>query len=236
MIANTLDAALGIDAPSEEVITGVLDTVQPILEYLGTIAFAISGALVAGRKRMDISGVVVLGAIVAVGGGTIRDVLLDREVFWVVDPAFLAVGVITALLSIPVFHIASVRLKRVYWLVQAFDAFGMALFVVAGTNIAIDAGANQVAAAAIGVISGIGGGIIRDVLATEIPTVMVGGRLYLTAALAGAIVYLGLLQFEIAAVYVLWIPIIVILTLRYVSLRFGIGLPTFAIERDDDPE
>ena len=169
--------------------------------YLGTISFGISGALAAGRRRMDFGGVVVLGAIVAVGGGTIRDVLLYRTVFWIDDPAFLAVGAISALVTIPLFRIASTELKRAYWLVESFDAIGLALFVVAGTNIAIDAGANDIAAITIGIISGIGVGIIRDVLANEIPTVLTDGRLYFTAALARALLYLLLWRSPSAGLY-----------------------------------
>jgi uncharacterized membrane protein YeiH len=78
---------------AEELISGALATIQPILPYLGTIAFAITGALTAGRTHMDIAGVLVLGAIVSVGGGTIRDLLVQRTVFWISDPSHLAVGV-----------------------------------------------------------------------------------------------------------------------------------------------
>jgi uncharacterized membrane protein YeiH len=227
--------SIAIQYGSEESITDLLANVQVAIEYLGTIAFAVSGALVAGRKRMDISGVVVLGVIVAVGGGTLRDVILDRQVFWVADPAFFVVGVIAALLSIPVFHIASAKVRRGYWLVQSFDAFGMAMFVVVGTNIALDAGAHPIAAAALGVVSGIGGGMIRDVLAAEIPTVLTDGKLYLTAALTGAVVYIVLLRLDLSATYVVWVPIVIILSLRYVSLRYGIGVPTIGFALDDDP-
>ncbi len=226
---------IGAEADTGDVISGVLETVQPILEYLGTIAFAITGALVAGRKRMDISGVVVLGAIVSVGGGTVRDLLIQRPVFWVTDPAFLAVGAAAALLSVPVFRFASNEIRQVYWLVQSFDAVGLALFVVAGTNIALDAGANNVAAATIGIVSGIGGGVIRDLLANEIPEVLIGGRLYITAALVGSVVYIGLIELDVPAVLALWVPIVLIVALRFVSLRFGIGVPTIEIDPNHDP-
>ena len=78
-----MSVLLAQQGSTEDLISGALETIQPILEYLGTIAFAITGALVAGRNRMDISGVLVLGAIVSVGGGTLRDLLLQRTVFWV---------------------------------------------------------------------------------------------------------------------------------------------------------
>ncbi len=225
----------GAESTTEDVISGVLDVVQPVLEYLGTIAFAITGALVAGRKRMDLGGVVVLGVIVAVGGGTLRDVVLARQVFWVDDPAFLAVGAATALVAVPVFRVGAAHIRRGFWLVQTFDSVGMALFVVTGTNIALDAGANDIAAAAIGVASGVTGGILRDLLASEIPEVLVDGRLYLTAALVGAATYIVLLRFDIAAVAALWIPIALILALRFATLRLGIGVPTVDMTADDRP-
>jgi uncharacterized membrane protein YeiH len=230
-----MSVLLAQQGSTEDLISGALETIQPILEYLGTIAFAITGALVAGRNRMDISGVLVLGAIVSVGGGTLRDLLLQRTVFWVEDPTFLAVGVASAALSIPLFRVASTQVKQAYWLVQSFDAFGLALFVVTGTNIALVAGANDVAATAIGVISGIGGGMIRDILANDIPSVLTDGRLYMVAALAGAFSYIMLLQLDIPAVYVLWVPIVIILGLRYASLRYNVGMPTFVIDEAADP-
>ena len=208
----------------------VLDTLQVVLEYVGTVAFAISGALVASRKGMDIGGMVSLGAIVSVGGGTTRDLLLGRSVFWVEDPTFLALGAITALLVIPVAHLAGTRVARAYPLIQTFDAIGLALFVVTSTSIALSAGASEVSAATIGVVAGIGGGVIRDVLANEVPQVLVDRRLYITAALAGSIAYLVLLRWEAPGVVAVWVPIAIVLLLRLASLRFGYSLPAVLVD------
>lgn len=214
-----------------ELITGILAAIQPILEYLGTIAFAVSGVFAAARSRMDIGGAVVLGVIVAVGGGTIRDMALGRTAFWVTDPSFLAVGIAAAIvMSIPVFRRSRLPGPRAYWVIEVFDAVGLALFVVAGTNIAIDAGASYVAAAVLGILSGIGGGVLRDLLASRVPTVLADGRLYMTAALAGALAYIGLLQLPVSPVLVLWIPIVVILGIRLASLRYNLTLPQFDME------
>lgn len=226
---------IGADTGTQDLISGLLQTVQPILEYLGTIAFAISGALVAGRRRMDLAGVVVLGAIVSVGGGTVRDLLLSRPVFWVSDPAFLAVGILTALLAVLVFRAGPEVIPNASSLIQSFDSLGLALFVVTGTNIALDAGANNVAAATIGIVSGIGGGVIRDLLAMEIPQVLIGGHLYITAALAGAAAYIAALESNVPALWALWVPIMIVLALRFVSLRYGIGIPTFVVDPRAEP-
>ncbi len=227
-----LDGSLVLAQESTaELITGVLAAIQPTLEYLGTIAFAVSGVFAAARSRMDIGGAVVLGAIVAVGGGTIRDMALGRAAFWVTDPSFLAVGIAAAIvMSIPVFRRSQLPGPRAYWVIETFDAVGLALFVVAGTNIAIDAGASYIAAAVLGILSGIGGGVIRDLLASRVPTVLADGRLYMTAALAGALVYIGLLQLPVSPVLVLWIPIVVILGIRMASLRYNLTLPQFDME------
>lgn len=208
----------------------MLDTLQVVLEYVGTVAFAISGALVASRKGMDIGGMVSLGAIVSVGGGTTRDLLLGRSVFWVEDPTFLALGAGTALLIIPVAHLAGTRVARAYPLIQTFDAIGLALFVVTSTSIALSAGASEVSAATIGVVAGIGGGVIRDVLANEVPQVLVDRRLYITAALAGSIAYLVLLRWEAPGVVAVWVPIAIVLLLRLASLRFGYSLPAVLVD------
>ncbi|MEO1055491.1 MAG: TRIC cation channel family protein [Actinomycetota bacterium] len=220
---------------TSDLITGVLGTVQSILEHLGVVAFAISGALVACRKRMDLVGVVVLGVIVAVGGGTIRDLVVQRTVFWVDDPTFLAMSALAAICSVPALSVASRQMRQGYWLVQSFDAIGLALFVVTGTNIALESGASAVAAAVIGIVSGMGGGVIRDVLANEVPQALIGGRFYTTAALVGSSVYIVLLEMNADAVVVLWIPILIVLALRFVSLRYRIGVPTFGIDAGDDP-
>lgn len=216
-----------------EFVTGVLAAIQPFLEYLGTIAFAISGVFAAARSRMDIGGGVVLGAIVAVGGGSLRDMALGRTAFWVTDPSFLAIGIAAAIvMSIPVFRRSQLPGRRVYWVIELFDAVGLALFVVAGVNIAIDAGANYIAAAVLGILSGIGGGVLRDLLTSRVPTVLADGRLYMAAALAGALTYIALLQLPVSPALVLWIPIVVILGLRLASLRYNVTLPQFNI---DDP-
>jgi uncharacterized membrane protein YeiH len=206
------------------------------MEYAGTIAFAISGALVAGRKHMDIVGVAVLGTIVAVGGGTTRDLLLgDVPVFWVSNPTFVIVGAIAALATIPLFKTGTLAVMQHYNLVQLSDAAGMALFVVTGTNVALAAGADDLAAAIVGVIAGVGGGILRDVMANKIPDVLTNGQFYASAAFAGALLYMLLLQLPVSPLVVVWIPILVIFGIRSLSIIFGWGVPAFEIEHEADP-
>lgn len=228
--------ALAQDATSNQTIQDALGILQPIMEYAGTIAFAISGALVAGRKHMDIVGVVVLGTIVAVGGGTTRDLLLGEiPVFWINNPTFVIVGALTALATIPLFKTGTLAVMQRYNLIQLSDAAGMALFVVTGTNVALAAGADNLAAAIVGVIAGVGGGILRDLMANEVPDILTNGQFYASAAFAGAILYVLLLQLPVSPLVVVWIPIAVIFGIRSLSIIFGWGVPAFEIGEGTDP-
>lgn len=163
-------------APPEQTVSEALGVVQTILDYAGTVAFALSGALVAARKRMDLVGLVVLASVVAVGGGTIRDLVLNLEVAWVADPSFILVAAVTALVAIPLFRTGGFEHLDKHDLVGLSDAAGMAVFVISGTSIALSAGASDLTAAIIGVITGVGGGMIRDVLAAQIPDVLKSGQ------------------------------------------------------------
>ena len=130
---------------TEQTVKEALGILQTVMEYAGTIAFAISGALAAGRKRMDYVGVVILGSIVAVGGGTIRDLIVGVSVFWIDDPTYLIVASLTALATIPLTRTGTLDQLRRFRLIQISDAAGMALFVVTGTNVALAAGADHLA-------------------------------------------------------------------------------------------
>ena len=131
------------------------------LDIVGTAVFAISGVLLAGKLRMDPFGVLVLGVVTAVGGGTIRDMALDHgPVFWVKDPTDLVVAMVTSMLTIVLVRQPR-RLPK--WMLPVLDAVGLAVFVGIGVNKAFNAEAGPLIAVCMGVITGVGGGIIRDV-------------------------------------------------------------------------
>jgi uncharacterized membrane protein YeiH len=200
------------------------------LEYLGVAAFAISGALLAEHKRMDIVGVVVFGALVSVGGGTIRDILLGQlPVFWIADPRFILIGVTTALITVPLAKLGTIDLLRRFRIISLADAAGLAAFTVLGTSMALDVGASGLAAISVGIASGIGGGVIRDVLASRVPEALTDGRLYATAALAGALSYVILLELGLSEFATLWVSIGVIFGIRLLSIAFGVRVPTVTI-------
>ena len=153
-----------------------------VLDLVGVAVFAASGALAAVHARLDVFGVIVLAAVTALGGGIVRDVLLG-----VAPPStlrqwpYLVVPAVVALLVFR-WHPAVARLRRA---VQLADALGLALFVVTGTAVALGTGAPAVTSALVGVITGVGGGVLRDLLLNEIPTVL-RREIYALAAAAGA--------------------------------------------------
>jgi uncharacterized membrane protein YeiH len=222
-------------ATSDDPLSAALGIVQPILEYAGTIAFAVSGALLAARKRMDLVGVLVLGCIVAVGGGTARDLLLQQPVFWVASPTFVVVAAAAAVATLPLHRQGIIQWGQRYNLISVSDAAGMALFVITGTNVALQANASPIAAALVGVIAGVGGGIIRDVLAIEIPDVLRNGQFYASAAFIGAVLYVLLLELPVSPLALFWLPILVIFTIRIYSLRRGWGVPTVSLTEPHPP-
>jgi uncharacterized membrane protein YeiH len=155
-----------------------------VLDLLGIFVFAIAGALVAVRKNLDVFGVLVLAGITGLGGGVLRDVLIDlTPPAALVDWRYLAAPVAAGVVAF-VYHPV---LGKVETSINVLDAFGLGLFCVTGAQKAIDAGLGPAPAALLGMITGIGGGVMRDVLAGRVPAVF-RGELYATPALAGAIV------------------------------------------------
>jgi len=118
--------------------------------------------------------------------------------------------------------------------VEASDALGLAIFVVIGTGLALDLGASPAAAMIVGVANGVGGGILRDLFAAQVPEVFWNGQLYATAALGGALVYWALWALGLPPEVIFWVPLLVILALRGLSLTLGWGVPTVAVVEKRD--
>jgi len=208
------------------------DLLTNTVVVLGTVAWAVSGAMAAARHRLDWFGVVVLGVIVAVGGGTVRDLLLGLEVSWIEKPwpVFLAASV--ALLTIPPARRWATAVDR-WQIVLAADALGLGLFTVLGCDTALHAGTSSVVAVILGVMGGISGGVIRDLLLTRTPVVLTG-EIYALAAIAGAVAYVLLLRTSISPVAALWIPVLLTFGLRAIALRRAWSIPSARIDRDGD--
>ncbi|WP_026931147.1 trimeric intracellular cation channel family protein [Glycomyces tenuis] len=188
-----------------------------VAELVGTAVFAASGASAAVGKRLDMFGVVVIGAITALGGGTMRDVLIDAPPLLLVDWRYPTVAVLAAV-AVFFFHPALSRL-RIAMLV--LDAAGLALFTVVGTAKGLDYGLAVYAACIVGVLSGVGGGILRDVLTREIPVVLRADFYALAAVVGSVIVAAGApLESRIGAVALSVIAAAAIFVVRLVAIRY----------------
>jgi len=155
--------------------------------YFGDVVFAISGALTAARYKMDVLGFMLIGTITGIGGGTTRDLLLGRTVWWTQDPSELVLCLLASLLTF--FFITSdiTRRKRMIWA----DALGLSVFGVVGCHISLEFGSPPVIAVFMGMVTATGGGLLRDVLTNTQPMILCG-QPYATAALLGSFSYAGL--------------------------------------------
>ena len=196
-----------------------------VVSVVGTIAFALSGVMAAAEAEMDWLGAVVLAAVAAIGGGTVRDVLLgETPVFWVEDEWPLIAALVTAAVAILALRIRPSADPRRSTLYVASDAVGLGAFVVVGTSVALDAGASYFVAAVMGVITGVGGGVLRDLLARRTPIVLVG-EIYAVAGLLGAAVQLALREFGAAANLEIWLSLAIIVAVRAIAVRSSLNLP-----------
>jgi uncharacterized membrane protein YeiH len=203
------------------------------LDLIGVGVFAISGALAAGRKHLDLLGVIVLGLVTAIGGGTIRDVFLDRHpLFWLADSAYLVVIIVSALLTV-----AYVRWRPVPAATLLYaDAIGLAMFSISGAQIAERAGMPALSCVALGTITGAAGGVVRDVLSAQIPLVLQRGNLYASAAIAGTSLYFLLTSIGAPRVSASLAGMAVVAAVRLASIVFGLQLPVFALGEDGVPQ
>ncbi|HLO61547.1 MAG TPA: TRIC cation channel family protein [Azonexus sp.] len=199
---------------------------ETLLYWTGLIAVsvnALTGVLDAGRQRMDLVGAVMVGTATALGGGTVRDVLLDRKVFWIADQTYLLVAIATTLVVF--FVVRGLKLPQRLFLIP--DAIGLALFTITGTQIALEWHAPWLVASLLGVTTGVVGGVLRDVLCNEVPLVFVRGELYASAAWAGALALIGLQALEVAPVIAAGAGMAIVLGARLAAMAFRITLPTY---------
>ena len=208
---------------------------QPLVESVfywsdlfGTAVFAFSGVLGAGRLRMDGFGVIVLAAVTAIGGGTIRDLIIGAEhVFWTVDTWYLWVILATALLGQ---YIAKLSRRLPWYILPLADAFGLAIFTIIGTDKALSHGTSGMVAVVMGVITGVAGGMIRDVLAREIPMVL-QREIYATACILGGILYTSSLALGITPLLATLLGMSGTFILRVAAIRWHLSLPAFSLNR-----
>ncbi|WP_241504044.1 trimeric intracellular cation channel family protein [Pelagibaculum spongiae] len=194
------------------------------LDLFGTVVFAISGALVACRKGMDVFGAFVLAIVTAMGGGTVRDLQLGTDIFWMQQPIYLWIAVAAAIITLAM----RTRIEsKQQWLLLA-DALGLAAFTVIGVDKALSFECAPIVAVVMGVLTGAGGGLIRDVLAGQSPMIFYRD-IYATAIIAGAGIYQLLLYVQIPVGISAIICMAVVLGMRLVALRRSLSLPSFLL-------
>ena len=201
-------------------------TLARVLDLVGIGVFAVSGALAAGRKRLDLLGVFVLASVTAIGGGTVRDLLLDRHPLpWLTDASYL--GVIVTAVALTFAYVRWRRPPLAALLVA--DALGLALFSIAGAQIAENAGLPAVAVVVLGTVTGVGGGVIRDVLSAEIPFVLRQGNLYASTVIVGISAYLTLEAVGVAHQPASLTGMVLIAAVRFAAIRWELELPVFEV-------
>ena len=194
-----------------------------LFDMIGIVACSISGTILAKHKNFDVFGCLLVSIVTAIGGGTVRDVILDRHpLFWMVDMSYLTVITISSLVMQIFFHPNS---RRVDKFLKLSDTIGLSAFTLIGIKVADSMGANVAVALLLGVITIIVGGIIRDMICNEIPLVL-QQEIYISAALTGGILYFALHNFGVTA----WIADIsamaTIFTLRMLAIRYDWQFPT----------
>jgi uncharacterized membrane protein YeiH len=193
------------------------------LDLLGTAAFAISGALFAMNKKMDPFGVFIIAFVTAVGGGTLRDILIDRNpVAWMDDLNY----VYTIFLAVT---FAIILRKRIGYLSKSlflFDTIGLGIFTIIGTEIGIQNGLHPIISVSLGMITATFGGVIRDTLSNEVPLIF-HKEIYATACIIGSVSYLVLNQFQINQDIIHIFTTLIIIAVRLIAVKLKLQLPTF---------
>jgi uncharacterized membrane protein YeiH len=197
------------------------------VELLGVAVFAISGVLAAGRKSLDWLGAAVIAVVTAIGGGTLRDLLLQRyPIFWIADPSYLLV--ILGATGFTLFYVHFRVPNRRALLIA--DALGLAFFTIGGVQIAEQAGLTGLVAVLMGTMTGVAGGMIRDVLCAEIPLILRRGQLYATATIVGAALYLILQSGGLPRDPAALVGMGVIVVVRFAAIIWRLELPVITLE------
>ncbi|WP_137702477.1 trimeric intracellular cation channel family protein [Marimonas lutisalis] len=195
-----------------------------VLDFAAVLVFALTGALAASRAQLDIVGFAFVACLTAVGGGTVRDLLLDRNpVFWVAEPTYIAIACAAAVV---VFFTAHRMESRYRWLTW-FDAFALAVAVPAGVSLALDMGQSAPVVIIMGMVTGCLGGLMRDVVCNEVPLVLKQGELYASAAFAGACGAVAVSAAGMGAAAALVVCAGLTLALRAGSVGLGWRLPVY---------
>jgi uncharacterized membrane protein YeiH len=196
-----------------------------LLDLMGVAVFAVSGALAAGRTGLDLLGVIVIAALTAVGGGTLRDLLLHRHpIFWITDATYLTVILASALVTVG--YVQVWPPPREALLVA--DALGLALFALSGAQVAEAAQRPSIIVVLMGTMTGVAGGVLRDVITAQIPLIL-RRDIYATAAIGGVALYLLLQACGLTRSWAFGAGIVMVVVLRLLAILWNWHLPIFRI-------
>lgn len=201
-----------------------------LLDLLGTIAFAISGALAAMNRKLDLFGIFIIGFVTAIGGGTIRDALIGRTpVMWMENTIYIyLIGVVTVLTII--FRNKIYYLKTSLFL---FDTIGLGIFTITGVETGIQNDLDPIVCITLGAMTGTFGGVIRDILCNEIPVIF-RKEIYATASIAGATIFIFLHELNVNTDLIYIVTSLIIISIRLIVVRYKISLPTFTLKKSDN--
>jgi uncharacterized membrane protein YeiH len=192
-------------------------------DLLGVAVFAVSGVLAARSRGLDLLGVIVIATIAAIGGGTLRDVLLNRHpIFWIADPRYLTVIIASALLTLVYVRVRPAPEQALL----VADALGLALFALSGAQVAEAAQCAPAIVVLMGTMTGAAGGILRDVITAQVPLIL-RRDIYATAAIAGIVLYLLLQALGLDRSWAFGAGMVVVVALRLIAIRWGLHLPSF---------
>lgn len=204
-----------------------------LMDFLGVSVFAVSGVLAAGRKHLDWFGVLVIATVTAIGGGTLRDLLIDRNpVFWMADTGYLWAIFAATLLTLLIVRFREVPLRALL----VADALGLALFAISGARIAEAAGFGGIVVVILGTITGVAGGVFRDMLLAEIPLLLRDGEIYATAAIAGIILYLALQATGFERLTAGYAGMAAVVVIRFAAIFFNLRVPALKLGDSGKPD
>lgn len=206
-------------------------SISVVIDILGVIAFSMSGVLSAVHKRMDIFGIFVIAFVTAIGGGTIRDILLDVPIVWMQNMLYVSVILIAAVIAV----IFRRKLNYVKHSLFLFDTIGISLYTILGVQKGIDAGLHPVICITLGTISACFGGVLRDILCNEIPVIF-RKEIYATACILGGVFYFMLQYLPLKPDWIVIISGLIVFSVRLFAVVFKWSLPSLYSKEEINPK
>ena len=207
-------------------------TLFNILDLLGTMAFAISGALAAMNRKLDLFGIFIIAFVTAVGGGTLRDVLIgNTPVMWMENTLYIYIIGVVSILAI-IFRNKIYYLKTSLFL---FDTIGLGVFTITGVEAGLQNNLDPIVCIALGAMTGTFGGVIRDILCNEIPVIF-RREIYATASITGGLAFILLMSVGLNQDIIYIVTSLIVISIRLVVVKYKISLPTYNLTDTELPE